>query len=436
MDDNTFDDLVKGKLKNYVDPSIDSSALDDFHERMHNFESKSWYQTHATALALATLLIFTGVNALLLLNNIYLKKNPSSRLTKQSSQNTVDSLLAVVGQLQCAASEPVPAEINASPKFQLRLVRSNESIDPFVVNYRVAIGSREGIPEKVYTELKEDGFLAEKGGEVFLLLTRTENSRIQTALYTRPGDLLVPIPQPGAVQLIALNTDRSEKKQSNHVDEEKTSLAARNALEKHYFNKLGIQVGAYGDLMEGFFSQGTGVITPRIGFTADWVLSPRISIESGIDYGTTEIRFSGSETQHTPYDSQLGNLESATVTNRLLSIPLSFKYRQWVFDKSQLVLRAGYTPYGILSKQHQYNYVRPDINPDSDGNHISTVEKRDEYKFYGSTITASAGLTLNRRKSKNLWEASIFYEHGLGNGFEKSSMQLIGLRTAYWIKLK
>src|SRR5579859_743031 len=151
MDDNTFDDLVRGKLRNYEDPSIDSSALEDLHERMHNFEGKHWYQTHTTTLAWATLfLIFTGINALLLIDSSAPTKYLPHQPAKQQNKITVDSLLMVIDQLQCTASRrPDPAEANSSPKFELRLVRSNESSDPSAVNliYKVAIGSRGVIPE-------------------------------------------------------------------------------------------------------------------------------------------------------------------------------------------------------------------------------------------------------------------------------------------------
>jgi len=444
MDDNTFDDLLKRKLKNYEDQSIDPSALDDFHERMSNFETTRWYSRHTAAIALAaSLLMFTGINAYILVKNLNtLEKSNIVYLPKdQPNQNKVDSLLAVIDQIQCTALEsPAFTPTLTSPKFTLRLVKVNEGIDPSSVDltYKIGIGSGENIPKNVYSLLEREGLVTNENGEVFLLLSKRNNSEFQTALRIRPSDLLVPVPQPGTLRIIAVNDNPTEKKKSAHsLPEGKTSLATKNALEKHYFNKLGIQVGVHGDLMKGFYPQGTGTVTPRIGLTADWVLSPRISLESGFDYGTTEVRFSGSEIPRVPYNQQLGNLESATFTNPLLSVPLSIKYRQWVADKSQLILRAGYTPYRIISKQIQYNYVRPDINPDdSGGDHISTIDKHDENKFSGGSITASAGLTINRKKDKNLWEASLFYEHGLGNGFDKSNMQLIGLRTAYWLKLK
>jgi len=442
MDDNTFDDLLKQKLKNYEDQSIDPSALDDFHERISNFQADRWYSKRAATLALAaSLLIFTGINAYLLVKNLNTaEKGKIIYLSDdQRHQGKIDSLLAVIDRLQgvtLATATPYPAPI--SPAFHFRLVKTTAGVDPSVVDwtYKVGIGSRGTIPEEMYDKLQDAGFLTTENGELFLTLSKKTNLQFQTALRTRPTDLLVPVPPVASFHLVALNDQVEKKKMTHSVSEGKTSLAARNALEKHYFNKLGILLAPHGDVMKGIYSRGTGVITPRVGITVDWVLSPRFSVESGIDYGTTGIHFTGSEIERAPYNQQLGNLESATLANRLLSMPLSIKYRQWVFDKSQLILRAGYTPYGLLSKQYQYNYVRPDVNPDVDGDHISTIEKRNENKFFGSTITASAGLTINREKSKNSWEASLFYEHGVGNGFDHSGMQLIGLRTAYWFKLR
>jgi|GEM_PF-2662274 hypothetical protein len=443
MDDNTFDDLLKRKLTDYEDSSIDPSALDDFHERISNLQTNRWYSKNAAAIALAALLlIFTGINAYILIKNsgTQEKSNLVYLPNEQLNQSKVDSLLRVIDQIQCSALEkPSLSQVLSSPKFALRLVKVNDVLHPSFVDltYKIGVGSRENIPNDIYAKLEDEGLLSNESGEVFLLLSRKTYSEFRTALRTRPADLLVAIPQTRTLQLVTLNADQTEKKKSvRSVPEGKTSLAARNELEKHYFNKLGIEVAPHADLMKGIYSQGTGAITPRVGLTADWVISPRLSLESGIDYSTTEIRFKGSEILHPPVNTQLGNLESATIINRLLSVPLSMKYRQWVSDKSHLILRAGYTPFGILTRQFQYNYVRPNVNPDADKDRISVIEKHDENKFFGNTITASAGLTINREKNKNSWEVSLFYEHGLSNGFDNSNMQLVGLRTAHWFKLK
>jgi hypothetical protein len=43
---------------------------------------------------------------------------------------------------------------------------------------------------------------------------------------------------------------------------------------------------------------------------------------------------------------------------------------------------------------------------------------------------------IKREKNKGQWEASLFYERSMGQGFENNPMQLFGLRTAYWFKVK
>ena len=116
-------------------------------------------------------------------------------------------------------------------------------------------------------------------------------------------------------------------------------------------------------------------------------------------------------------------------------MPISFKYRWWLSRQHQLVLRAGYTPYLSLRSQYLYSYPYPGRPVDSDLT-INTSEQLDQKKFYGNTLTVSAGITKSLKKSKK-FETSLFYEKSLGSvGSQKLDMQLFGVRTALWFNLK
>ena len=54
MDDNRFDDIIKGKVEGYKDSSFDPSALAAFHNRMATDAGWPWYVRYRTELTAAT----------------------------------------------------------------------------------------------------------------------------------------------------------------------------------------------------------------------------------------------------------------------------------------------------------------------------------------------------------------------------------------------
>jgi hypothetical protein len=446
MDDTTFDDLVRKKLKGYEDPTLDSSALESFHGRLDQIDSGRWYTRNVGKLALVSgLLLFTGFNALILSKNYFVNQTQAlvHEQTLSTKNKTIDSLNAVVERLQCSAQEQnqrlVATPAVVSPQFKLHLIKTSEptaftSVD---LVYKVGIGRRENIPQDLYEQLNEEGLIAMENGEAVLLLSRKTTTAPSGSFHTRLSNLLLPTPTVGTLRLVAMTPEKSSKTKTPTLRQSESSLQARNMLEKHYFKGIGLQIGPHLDLVKSVFTIGTGEITPRLGVTADWIVSPHLSLETGVDYSTTNTHFNRDEVPFAPLGPQLGTLTSETISNRMISLPLSLKYRYWIFDKSQLIVRGGYTPYGILTRQMQYDFVHHDnYNPDGDGDKISTLEKRNEYKFLGGALTSSVGLMIKREKNKGQWEASLFYERSMGQGFENNPMQLFGLRTAYWFKVK
>jgi hypothetical protein len=444
MDDHIFDDLVRKKLKNYEDPTLDSSALESFHDRLDQFNQDPWYKRSMGKLAVVSaLLLLTGFNAFILSKNYLTNENQSlaHEETLSIKNNTIDSLNALVQQLQCQVSEHQPvvvAAAPASPQFKLHLVKINDPADVASrdVLYKVGIGRKENIPLELYNQLADDGLVATENGEVVLLLAKKQQAINTPAFHTRLADLLVPTVQVGTLSLVTMTPEKMNTIKPATLRKSESSLQARNIMEKHYFKGIGLQIGPHLDLAKSVFNTGTGELTPRVGVTADWIVSPHLSLETGVDYSTTETSFKKDEIPFAPLAPQLGMLTSETISNRMLSLPLSVKYRYWVFDKSQLVVRAGYTPYGILTRQMQYNFIHHDNDPKGDEAMITTLDKRTENKFLGGTLTSSAGLVIKRDKNKGQWEASLFYERSMGQGFENNPMQLFGIRTGYWFKIK
>jgi len=448
MDDQHFDDLLKSKLQNFEDPDFDPAALEGLHARLGSFQPVPWYATKVVRSAFfGSLFLLTAINTYFFAHNSTANTETAAAPVKPAPSHspTVDSLHAVIAQLQCELAEHASAATTAqvrSPHFQMQLLKTTDATEPVEVvdmKYRIGLGDAQNIPADLYEKLKAQGLLTEENGRVYVAIPSQSVEAIRPlGLYTRPDELLATVPKPGTLQLLSLNAQKTEKKMSAHVIAQgKASLAAKNALEKHYFNKLGIQVAPHVDLVRGFFPVGQGETTPRIGLTADWLISPRLSVETGLDYLSTQNNLTHDQIPpYIQYNPQLGKCETEALTSRLVSAPIAVKYRRWISEKSQFLFRLGYTPYEILSNQAQYSYVHYDPNGRQDGDQITTVSDRHETRYFGSTITAGAGVMVKREKNNGQWEAALFYEKMVGNSPDHSGLQLVGLRTAYWFKIK
>ena len=63
-----------------------------------------------------------------------------------------------------------------------------------------------------------------------------------------------------------------------------------NKIEDHkYTTGIGINLAPHLDIVKGIYSQGSGGTTPRLGITAEWVVSPHWSFETSLDYFTTKL---------------------------------------------------------------------------------------------------------------------------------------------------
>lgn len=441
MDDSTFDDLLRKKLKEYEDPSFDEDALKDLRDRMKDHASSQWYANRGFQLAAIALIAITGINAYLFFNHSS-QHAPVFTINQKNHRDiyTIDSLKGVISQMQCAL-ETRPIEIRREvrkPNFNLKLITQADyktsSMESSTI-LKLGIGKIDAMPAKVYQQLKERGLLTEEKGEAFLNLSPAKEIYYETNLRTSRNDLLVKGMGPTIFRLVRNDTRTEEKKVVAPMKRQgESSLQAKNALEKHYYKGLGIQIAPHADISASLLSKGEGAPTPRLGIVADWIVSPRISFESGIDYSSIESELKGSEVPVT--DAKFGKALSATYTDKYLSTPLAIKYRRWVSEKSQLVWRTGFTPYWQVSRTDLCNYYREDYTPDSDGDHFSTINRHEFFQVAGNTVSTSVGLTLKREKNRGTWEAALFYEHNVGKLSDQSSVQMIGLRTAYWFKIK
>ena len=445
MDDSGFDSYVRKKMENYKAPGYNREAFSQLQARLSDGQAIPWYVKYRVeALVAASLLLFTLFNVYVLFPKFNATKLTETNQTTISDNPTriIDSLNVIIKKLNSQAPSKVyiidPAEreesIAADSKslrtfYKLKLSDSTQNSD-----VKLFLGDQTDLPLDVLNKLKELNVIALEGNEAWLVVSTQKKDAKNLAVYDRSQkglELAHKELQPLSIT-VNLTPPSIPTKPTNEI-----SGKTRNAIEKHYFNGIGINLAPHVDLFGSYFTNGSGKLSPRIGFTADWVLSPQLSVETGLDYATLNftIKKDFQKLALPNVDSQIGALQSVEISIRTASLPISFKYRRWLTAKSQMVFRVGYTPYFACRHQYVYNYSPLNQPPESDLT-ISTIEQIDEKKFYANTITASAGLIKSLNNNKKL-EASLFFENSVGNvGAENMSMKLFGIKTAYWFNVR
>jgi hypothetical protein len=473
MDESSFDDLIKSKLDNYEDPTLDEGAFVRFEETLLASQPMPWYNHNLSRLGLAaSAIIVTLLNIYIL--TLYKSKNKVTVLSSKSIAETrkMDSLTTIINQFRLRENKLIKAEENnrvtikereaelsqvvkQNSLLQQRLTEVHSQPNKIIENSYpsdpssiVSIGKASDLPANLVRLLREQNLaiVDDRNDQVYLFASYRLHQVLRQAQQLNSH--LTPISLFVINEVQPFNADNLKiQAPATLVKGVKKlmSLKQRNELEKHYFSGIGINIGGHLDFLQSSFSSGSGSFNPRIGVLADWVVSPRLSIETGFDYFTNSIAFEKDiERIYLPRQTdQFGPLQTARIDNYLLSTPLSIKYRQWVGEKTQSIFKLGYSPYYSFSSKYNYSYPfsKPQHPNDPDdpaykSPRINTVEESTLKGYYGASLTGSIGLSRVIKK-KNVFEASLFYEKSLGTmGQQGLKMNLIGLRTAYLFNMK
>ncbi len=442
MDDTNFDDLLKSKFDNYEHPDLGPAALATFHTRVLSFPSVPWYAKYRTEVFVTiSFIFFSLLNGFIVWYSVRENANKTAELEKVVSRKIVDSLTLVINKLNADHLDS-PMTMNQSYKGEITvadnkhtIVNQNHTViknsTAFDTNSKLHLGMVASLNSRIFDRLSEEGVVEVKDGEVYLIIDRirqvprgshTLNSPSRVAIIYENDTINSGIEN---VLPVSRLTHRISLKMINRIAEQK------------YTTGIGINLTPHFDLVSMAYSQGLGSTVPRIGITAEWIVSPHWSIETSVDYLTTKMTIDKNFQSFSGLDlnTELGSLDHAEISTRALSTPLDVKYRWWLTQKHQFVIKAGYTPYFSLRTQYVYNYPYPGRPVDSDLT-ISTMEQKDQSGYYGGTSTIAVGLS-RVIKRKNQFEVVLFYEKSLGKvGLEKLGMQLFGVRTAYSFRVK
>ncbi len=451
MDDSTFDDLLKDKFERYEHPDIGPDALASFRDHMSSFPSISWYTKYRTEVYVtASFLLFTLLNGYILWYSFDKREGNTTELSNGSSHQVIDSLTMVINQL--STNEKQPAVFIISPTDKKRAQFENTKITTASASQdniknadgttldtsaKLHLGTIASLPPDILERLDEEGILEQRDGQAYLLINdRLRQIRPSSFAFETPSEIAI------IYENDTLQSDESLDKVKFKLPairlKNRISSKVINEIEDRKYNTgVGIVLTPHLDVVKSAYSQGSGAITPRLGLTAEWIVSRHWSVETSIDYLSTKFTtYENFQSLDLPnLNPELGSPESVEIRTRTLSLPINLKYRWWLTRKHQLAIKAGYTPYFSLRDEYLYQYPYPGRPADSDLT-INTQEQKDVRRYYGGTLNIALGITRVVNK-KDQFEAALFYENSIGNvGQQNLTMQLFGIRTAYSFRIK
>ena len=448
MDDRNFDDWIKRKLDYYEDSSFDPAAMAAFQQQMAGYQAIPWYQAHFTHyLVAASFTLFTAVNVYL-----FWPEKPADQLSGYSpapdKTYVFDSLTYVIEKNNTRHTLAIDS-LTAYYQQQLHTQShvSDKETNRADENGRWYAGRSSEMPAEVYETLKSRGLIQEENGQVYITSEPAPSAQRFTFQHRNP--VIADVYEEPDAEVSAFTWHSPEKKVatkkrvSNQVSSKTLKL-----IEKHYSRGIGIALAPHAEVAGSMFSQGDGTVQPRLGVTADWILSPSLSVETGATYSNVANTFNKESLMPIMpgINYGLGDLENVRITNKLVSAPVALKYRQWISEKNQAIIKGGYTPYFSLEENREYSYDidfagggYPGGGPHGgapDRRRITEVEKSTGIAYYGGTWTVAAGINHQLKKRHSI-EASAFYEKSLGIvGQQNLTLSMAGLKVAYWFGLR
>lgn len=415
MDDNRFDEIIKAKVGEYEEPRFDPSALAAFHHQMTSVTPAPWYNRYRTEVLIGSSAL---LSTLVLLCAIWyfssgeadiLKKNT---LLLQQQREQIESLQEELRSLKAVLHDTVQI---------LSLRGTDIRSDNNLLLQRISL--LEAQLEKVHDDLA--------------LYVLSEQQRFSSTdnQWANPTSDLSDL-SPNDLQL------KKEKDHSTSFIEKpgpQLSPTTIKELEKHYQKGIGIRVGPVLELSTGLYQDGGGgKLNLTAGVLGDFILSPSLSLETGAKFvhrvREREIS-SAQELSDLPYvNEDLGTVTSADVDSWMFEFPLNLKYRYPLSMKKHWIAGIGYSPLLYTKQLFEYEY-----DYQIDGSTFVTMSEsytEPGMKFEPGTINIMLGLS-NHLKNKKILETSLYYQHILGSqGLENSRGGFLGIKTAYWFKIR
>lgn len=415
MDDNRFDDIIKGKLGEFEDASFDPSALAALHHRMASQTDLPWhvrYRSELTAAVAGSIVIlfilwgqwyFTGLRTRKLEGEL-------SRIQVQNEK--LDDLL-----------------------LELRNSKSNSADTIRIIEFRERDSYLYARLEQQIAELKKilsdslSKVYASNSLEVVPYSTAAHDQEMLRRLLDKPFT-------PFLIKGIDLVKVDSFTQVTPNVDQTSKNLSAKEIIKKENYRKgIGFRLGPTLEVSQGYYRAGNGEINISYGILCDFILSPSLSFETGAKY--THRFYSVSETELSKINLEasnqnIGDVKLAEIDSWILEVPLNVKYRFPLSMKTSFLTRFGYSPMIYTGQTIEYSYEYDPAN----NLFVKDSHKLNGFHLYPGALNISLGMS-RQLKNKKIVEAGLFYQLGLSKmGVEKNKQNFLGARAVYWFPLR
>ena len=420
MDDNKFDKSIREKLGDYEAPGFDPAALASLHHQMASTAAAPWHATYKTELIVgSTLFICT----LLMVGSQWMFTHKATS-SLEAEIATLKSKVENSGQLR----KEMDALKAAGPD-TIRIVEFREK------------------PSSVYLSLLRKIDLLEAGLKTFLDESRKKEGPLLGVSEESAPNLIPATPplsyHPSANRVMPRTKEKESKRATAtgpllayESPGKKLSAKTIKAIQKHYQKGIDIKLGPGLLATHGTFSPGDTRYTLSGGLLADFIMSPVLSVETGLLYSQRHNRVTGADIPQTSgfpgADPSLGELKNVDIDSWVIETPFNIRYRYPVTMKSNWIMGGGYSALLYTKQVLEYDYQFGANRSAS----LNTSMLNKEAKLYPGTVNLFLGYSRELKNKKTI-EISLYYQHGLGKiGIEQAAPVLFGIRGAYWFTLK
>lgn len=428
MDDQRFDDSIKNKVGDYEYPGFEPAALASLHQQMAAASVVPWYSLYRTELLVGSGLVASTL--IILWSQWFMSSNTSEILNEkgiaiQNQQDQIDKLQNEILSLRNTPPDTI----------RIIEIREKPSSDYSYLLYRIKLLEAKAAKSEVAGDNQRNNveISSEPSQQDPSMKLESEN-----VVYPKKDlyrNLFSSRLTPRSVERKSMLAEPEDEAMQGQTVSQDLSAKTLRDLESHYQKGIGIRIGPALEVARGFYSIGDGEIGVGGGLLADFILSPSLSLETGLKYAHRVYDISDDElpSEELPgMDPSLGILKKIDVDSWIFEIPISLKYRYPISTKKNWLASLGYSSQIYGKQVFEYEYNIP-------GNSDATVNSDYESshaEVYSGALNFSLGLS-NRLKNKKILETSIYYQLGLGkSGIEENSVDYLGVRGVYWFTVR
>lgn len=436
MDDNRFDEIIRDKVSGFEPVGFDPSALAGLHQNMASSFTLPWHVLYrseiisaASVVILATVIIWSQW----FFSNQTTNEFQSEIATLNSQNSSIDELREEFKILNNTKPDTIRIyQINETSAGTTYLIEEIDALKSALARFQdrrsdsdmIFLGNSSQLPDKLIDLLERQGFILEKGDEMYLIASlesAPDVNRKELDLGPTWDTELLPYP------FISGNSETSENVTRS------ISAADQRKLNRHYWKGIGLEIGPALQAGKGSYDQGSG--KPYIGFgiLADVILSPSLSLETGAIYSAKSQELGSSDLQNLELpsvDTDLGPLRRAELDANTVEMPIALKYKT-PLGKKNLTVSLGYSSFLYLNEEFEYTHLNPQISSD-----VVEIRNFDKISLHSGTVNANIGLQHFSTKGDK-FETGIFYQKGVSKlGVEQLGSDFFGVRAVYWVRKK